>query len=102
LELQCINKLNMEDLQQQIEKIKSEFYLSNSLLAILFIISFTGLTVGFLGWLHVPVYLWTIPDSYYPVLFIAALILMGLTLTGGILNRNLRISFTEIDFYGIR
>lgn len=88
----------MEDLQQrQIEKIRSEFFLSNSLLAILFMISFTGLVVGLMGWLHAPIFVWMIPESYYITIAFAALTLLGLTIMGGALIRNLRISFAEFD-----
>lgn len=88
----------MEDLQQrQIEKIRYEFFLSNSLLAILFIVSFTGLVVGVMGWLHIPIFVWMIPESYYITIAFAALSLMGLTIMGGTLIWKLRISFAEFD-----
>jgi hypothetical protein len=82
--------------QQQLEKIKSEFYLSNSLLVILFLVSFSGLLVGLLGWIHAPIFLWMIPDSYYIVITFMAFILLGFTLIGGALMRNLRISYAEL------
>jgi len=87
----------MEDLQQQLEKIKSEFILSNTLLTVLFFVSFTGLVVGLMGWLHIPIFLWMIPETYYITMAAAALTLMGLTLLGRTLIRNLRISFAEFD-----
>lgn len=87
----------MEDLRrQQLEKIKSEFNLSNSLLAILFILSFSGLLVGLLGWIHAPIFVWMIPDSYYIVIAFLASILLGLTLISSAFIRNLRVSFAEL------
>jgi len=86
----------MEDLHQQLEKIKFEFYFSNSLLAILFMVSFSGLLVGLLGWIHAPIFIWMIPESYYVMIAFFAFILMGLSLVGRALIRNLRISFAEL------
>lgn len=88
----------MEDLQQRhIENIKSKFILSNSILAVLLIVSFTGLVIGLMGWLHIPIFTWMIPESDYIIIAIASLSIMGLAIMGGALIRNLRISFAEFD-----
>lgn len=88
----------MEDLHQQqiLEKIESDFYLSNGLLAILFLVSLSGLLVGLTGWIFSTVLLWMIPDSYYVIISLAAFILMGLTLIGQAYIRNLRVSYAKL------
>ncbi|MBR9998494.1 MAG: hypothetical protein KFF73_05950 [Cyclobacteriaceae bacterium] len=88
----------MEDLQRQkqFEKIESEFFISKGLLAILFIISFSGLLVGLFGLILSPTFLWKIPEYYYMIITFTTFVLLGLALIGRIFIQNLKMAYSEL------
>ena len=88
----------MENLveQKQFEKIESDFFLSRNLLSILFLISFTGIIIGILGWILSPTFLWKMPDYYYINITLATFVLLGLALVGKKITRDLRVTYLEL------
>jgi len=85
-----------QQIKKQYEKLESEFYLSKGLLGVLFILSFTGIAVGLLGWIISPGILWKLPVSNYILITSAAVILLGLTFIGRIASRNLTMTFSRL------
>lgn len=82
--------------QQQFEKLESEFFLSKNLLTILFLISFSGIIIGTLGWILSPTFLWKMPDYYYIIITLATLVLLGLALAAKKFNRDLQLAYLEL------
>jgi hypothetical protein len=86
-------------LQKQYEKLESEFYLSRKLIRVLFILSFSGILIGLIGWISSPGMLWKIPVNYYMLITTAAIILLGFTFIGNVAAGNLKLTFSKLKKY---